>query len=256
MIMELKALIVDDEERGISVLSQLISKYCTGISVEGTASDIANAEALLKKNKPDVLFLDIEMPGGDCFQLLEKYNDISFDVIFVTAYQEYAIKAIKFSALDYLLKPVKIEDLQAAVEKVKKRKRDGNDNRERYDHFRSVMNEPNPFKKIILSTMEGFYPVRVDEIIYCRADDSYTHFYLVGHKHYVVSKSLKEFEEMFVHLNFFRIHKSYLINLNHIERINKADGVTVVMSSNDELPVSFRKKDEFIGMIRGAANGS
>lgn len=251
--MEIRALIVDDEVRGISVLEQMIEKYCEGVCVEGTATNITDAEKLLKRQAPDVLFLDIEMPGGDSFQLLEKFEKISFQVVFVTAYHEYAIKAIKFSALDYLLKPVKIADLQAALEKVRKRMHNNADHRDQFDHFRSMINEPNPFKKIILSTMDGFFPVRVEEIIYCRADDSYTHFYLAGNKHNVVSKGLKEFEEMFANYNFFRIHKSYLINLNHIERINKADGVTVVMSNSDELPVSFRKKDEFIGVIKRPA---
>ena len=251
--MEIKALIVDDEERGISALKQLIEKYCADVYVEGTATNVADAEKLIRKRSPDILFLDIEMPGSNGFKLLEKFENISFQTIFVTAYQEYAIKAIKFSALDYLLKPVKIADLRAALEKVRKRHIDGDSSHEQYQHFKHLMADPNPFQKVMLSTMDGYIPIRFEEIIYCKADDSYTHFYLTGQKQYIASKNLKEFEEMFAPYHFCRIHKSYLINLNHIVKINKSDGVTVVMSNNEELPVSFRKKDEFIGIIKNLA---
>jgi len=246
--MEIKALIVDDEERGIVALKQLIEKYCEDIVVEGTAMNVADAEKLIIKTQPDVVFLDIEMPGGNGFQLLEKFEEISFDIIFVTAYHEYALKAIKFAALDYLLKPVKIAELQTAVARLKKKHADGMNDKEKYSFFKNMVNDPNPFKKIILSTMDGYFPIRFEEVIYCKADDSYTHFYLSGNKHYVVSRNLKEFEEMLTPYHFYRIHKSYLVNLNHIERISKADGATVIMSNQDELPVSIRKKEEFIGV--------
>jgi two-component system, LytTR family, response regulator len=251
--MSIKALIIDDEERGIVALAQLVEKYCKDVIVEGTAMNVADAETLIKSRLPDVVFLDIEMPGGNGFQLLEKFEEVNFEIIFVTAYHEYAIKAIRFSALDYLLKPVKITDLQSAIERIRKRRGNGSGDSEKYRFFKSIINEPNPFKKIILSTMDGYFPIRFEEIIYCRADDSYTHFYLSGNKHHVVSRHLKEFEEMLVPHHFYRIHKSYLVNLNHIERIGKADGFTVFMSNNDELPVSFRKKEEFISLIKKLA---
>jgi two-component system LytT family response regulator len=251
--MDITALIVDDEERGIIALQQLIERYCKEVKVEGIATNIADAETLVKSKTPDVVFLDIEMPGGTGFHLLERFEEIKFEIIFVTAYQEYAVKAIKCSALDYLLKPVKIGELQSAVDRVRKRLSEGINEAGKYHFFKTIINQPNPFKKIILSTLEGYYPVGFEDIIYCKADDSYTHFYLSGNKRYVVSKHLKEFDDMLTSYHFYRIHKSYLVNLNHIERISKADGFSVVMSNGDDLPVSFRKKDEFISIIKSLA---
>lgn len=249
--MKIRVIIVDDEERGIIALHELINNYCTDVQVVGTAANITDAESLIKEKEPDLVFLDIEIPGTNGFQLLEKFNEINFEVIFVTAYQEYAIKAIKFSALDYLLKPVRISELQSAIEKIKKKHHSQTENNtDKYHFFKTMINETNPFKKIILSTMEGYYPVKIEDIIYCKADDSYTHFYLQAGKHYIVSKQLKDFDDILVPHNFFRIHKSYLININHIEKVTKTDGIGVIMSNHEELPVSFRKKDEFIEKIK------
>ncbi len=249
--MKIRVIIVDDEERGIIALRELINNYCTDVQIVGTATNIADAESLIKEKEPDLVFLDIEIPGSNGFQLLEKFNEINFEVIFVTAYQEYAIKAIKFSALDYLLKPVRISELQSAIEKIKKKHHSQTENNTgKYHFFKTMINEANPFKKIILSTMEGYYPVKIEDIIYCKADDSYTHFYLQAGKHYIVSKQLKDFDDILQPHNFFRIHKSYLININHIEKVTKTDGIGVIMSNHEELPVSFRKKDEFIEKIK------
>ncbi len=246
--MNIKAIIVDDEERGISALQKLIENYCKEVKVEATASDITDAEMKIRAINPDIVFLDIEMPGGSGFELLEKFDEINFNIVFVTAYQEHAIRAIRFSALDYLLKPVKIDDLRQAVERVKMKHAEKNN--EKYRFLKNTLSQANPFNRIILTTMEGYYPVKIEEIIYCKADDSYTHFYLPDGKHHIVSKQLKEYEDLLEHHNFFRIHKSFLINLNHIEKILKTDGTSVVMSNKDELPVSLRKKDEFIFKLR------
>ncbi|MBS1688060.1 MAG: response regulator transcription factor [Bacteroidetes bacterium] len=244
--METKVIIVDDEKRGITALQKLLEKYCTNISVAATADNIDNAEIAIRKFPPDLVFLDIEMPDGSGFNLLERFDSIDFHVIFVTAFQEYAIKAIKFSAFDYLLKPVKISELQETV-----RRAQTNINKKQSNALQSVITTANPFNKLMLATMEGYYLVKPEEVLYCKADDSYTHFYLQNGKHYIVSKPLKEFEQVLIPYNFFRIHKSFLVNMNHIELVNKLDGgITVVMNSKDQLPVSFRKKDEFIEKLR------
>jgi len=246
--MEIKVIIIDDERRGITALQKLLEKYCEHITVIATADNISEGEKIIRNLQPHVVFLDIEMPGGDGFKLLEAFEKIDFEVIFVTAFQEYAIKAIKFLASDYLLKPVKISELQETIRKVR-----GNlVKRQPKQITRSSSdNNSNSFNKLILTTLEGYYPVSLEEITYCRADDSYTHFYMQNGKHYIVSRQLKEFEQTLSAYNFFRIHKSFLVNMNHIELINKADGgITVVMNNKDELPVSFRKKDEFIGKLK------
>jgi len=246
--MKIKAAIVEDEIRGANALRQLLETYCEDVSVSGVAYNVSEGRALIDKTNPDLVFLDIEMPGGSGFDLLQTMTEVNFSVIFVTAYQEYALKAIKFSALDYLLKPVKVSELQDTIEKVKKIYAPRNN--ERYHLLNEVIDQVNPFNKMILSTMEGFYPVKLEDILYCKADDSYTHFYLKDGKHHIVSKQLKEFEEMLVTHNFFRIHKSYLINLNHVEIVNRINGFTVVMTNNEQLPIAFRKKDEFIDRLK------
>src|ERR1044071_2569839 len=194
-MMHINAIIIDDEERGIIALKQMIRKCCKEVEIVGEATNIQDAESLIRRVKPEVVFLDIEMPGGNGFQLLEQFNDIDFDTIFVTAYQEYAVKAIKFSALDYLLKPVKAEELQAAIGRIinNKIKRSV----EQYELLKNAFAPDKSLTRIILSTTEGYYPVKIDNIIYCKADDSYTHFYLQNNKHYIVSKNLREYEELF-----------------------------------------------------------
>ncbi|MGN6567188.1 MAG: LytR/AlgR family response regulator transcription factor [Flavipsychrobacter sp.] len=243
--METKVIIVDDEKRGITALHKLLDNYCEHISVVATADNIDTAEIAIRKFHPDIVFLDIEMPDGDGFNLLERFDSIDFAVIFVTAFQEYAIKAIKISAFDYLLKPVKISELQETVRRAQI------NIPEKQMVSQSIVANPNCFNKLMLATMEGYYLVKLEEILYCKANDSYTHFYMQNGKHYVVSKPLKEFEESLAPYNFFRIHKSFLVNMNHIELVNKLDGgITVVMNSKEQLPVSFRKKDEFIEKLR------
>jgi two-component system LytT family response regulator len=246
--METRVIIVDDEERSIIALQQLFEKYCSGVIVEGTATNITDAVKIIKKTQPHAVFLDIEMQGGNGFKLLEQFEEPDFETVFITAYQEYAIKAIKFAALDYLLKPVKISELRSCIENIKKKQIGLH--KEKYAVLKDTINHINAFNKIILSTLEGFYPVKIEEIIYCKADDSYTHFFLQNGKRYTVSRQLKDYEEMLTNNSFFRIHKSFLINLNHVNKVNKADGASVVMSNNDILPLAFRKKDEFFEKLR------
>ena len=246
--MKIKAAIIEDEIRGAEALKTLLETYCEDVTVAGIAHNITDGKALIDETEPDVVFLDIEMPGGSGFDLLQPMKEVNFSIIFVTAYEEYAVKAIKFSAMDYLLKPVMIPDLRETVEKAKKIQ--AVKNMERLHLLHDVIDRANPFNKMILTTMEGFYPVKLEHILYCKADDSYTHFYLQDGKHHLVSKQLKEFEEMLVSHNFFRIHKSYLINLNHVEIVNRINGFTVVMTNKDHLPIASRKKDEFIDRLK------
>jgi two-component system, LytTR family, response regulator len=245
------AIIIDDEERGINALQQLILKYCSGLNVAAVAMNIHDGADLINEHKPDVVFLDIEMPGGNGFQLLEKFDKINFEIIFVTAYNDYAIKALRFSALDYLLKPVKIEELQNAVERLKNKQ---SFNQNKIQHLKSSLADGNPFNKIVLSTTGGYCFVKIADIIYCEADENYTHFYLKDNIKHTASKPLKEYEELFERHNFYRTHKSYLVNLNQIEFVNKDSWV--IMSNRKEVPISFRKRAEFFQLIKDVDTGS
>ncbi len=178
-------------------------------------------------------------------------------IIFSNKQDDYIqITAFNSGADDFIVTPIKPILLEARISTLKKRllsktaeiipEKDS----DKYQFLKNTLTQANPFNRIILTTMEGYYPVKIEEIIYCKADDSYTHFFLPDGKHHIVSKQLKEYEDLLEHHNFFRIHKSFLINLNHIEKILKADGTSVVMSNKDELPVSLRKKDEFIFKLR------
>jgi len=244
----LKALIVDDEERGVIALKRLLEGYCSDIEVCGTANSVSEAVSLIKELKPDVVFLDIEMPEQNGFQLLDNFDTIDFEIIFITAYHEYAIRAIRYSALDYLLKPVKISELQEAVERL--RQKHGL-NGKRYQHLKTQLADENGLQRFIISSMQGYQFVNISDVVYCKADDSYTHIFLKNGEKHTVSKTLKEYEELFDQHKFFRIHKSYLINLQLVNRVNKTNGVTALMSTGEELPVSFRRRDEFYEVIKG-----
>ncbi|MCX6351338.1 MAG: LytTR family DNA-binding domain-containing protein [Bacteroidetes bacterium] len=244
----LNVIIVDDEINGREVLTAMLNEYCKGVEVIGTAASVAEATNLIKEKKPDAVFLDIEMPGGNGFDLLDSFEKIDFDIIFVTAYQQYAIKAIKFSALDYLLKPVLIDDLIVAVEKLKAKNPETAE-RDRYANLRNGIALGNPFNKIILNTFEGFHFVKSEDIIYCKAEDNYTQFTTTTDT-LLISKPLKEYDELFEGMNFYRIHKSFLINLNHIKSVTRIESCNVIMDNGDELPVSQRRKDEFLQAIK------
>jgi two-component system, LytTR family, response regulator len=245
----INAIIVDDEERGIVALQKLIERYCEGINIAGVARNIETAAELIRNLKPYVVFLDIEMPGGNGFALLDMFEKIDFEIIFVTAFHEYAVKAIRFAALDYLLKPVKIEELQAAVKSLEKKK-GKESNAAGYSLLQQSMNSINAFNKIILNTSSNYFFVNLEDILYCKAEDNYTWFIMKNNDKHMISKQLKEYEELFGDHNFFRIHKSYLINMNQVIKVNKKEGASVVMANKDELPVSFRKKDHFFDLLK------
>lgn len=244
----LKSIIVDDEERGIDALGELIRTYCPGLQVAATATDIDAAATLIRQHRPDILFLDIAMPGGNGFQLLERLEQIDFGVVFVTAYHEYAVRALRFSALDYLLKPVSVDELQQAVQRFRNRHEQVGNSR-RYAYLKETLAEGNPFHKIVLSTTTGYYFVKIADIVYCEADENYTHFFMDDGARHTASRPLKEFEELLERQYFFRIHKSYLINLNQVSFVNK--DAWVVMSNRKELPVSSRKRTEFFSLLKG-----
>jgi two-component system LytT family response regulator len=243
---KLEAIIIDDEEASRNVLKSYLSTYCKNISLLGEASDIVEGEQLIKEHNPQVVFLDIEMPFGNGFDLLDKLESIDFEVVFITAYSNYAIKALNLSASYYLLKPIDIDELISAVFKVEEtfqsRTRLFN-TQVLADNLKAITNKD---QKIVFPQMDGFDVVKISEIIRAEASDNYTVFYLVNGEKYILSKTLKYYEDMLVDLGFFRSHKSHLINIMHVVKYLKGKTGQVIMSDNSIALVSSVVKKEFI----------
>lgn len=240
----LKAIIIDDEEDGRLILQSLLQMYCPKVNILALCSSSENGLEAIENHKPDVVFLDIEMPIMNGFSMLEKITNIDFDVIFVTAYNQYAIKAIKFSALDYLLKPVDKDELIFVIDRLLQKKQNSKEKLSLF--FKQNGKDSEEFLQIILPVRDGYVFVNLDEIIRCEANGNYTNvFFLNGEKH-VVSKTLKEFDTNLSGHNFSRIHKSHLINLKFIKKYTKGEGGTVLLIDNTELEVSRRLKENFL----------
>ena len=241
-------IIVDDELKSRESLKILLEDFCTNVTVKALCESVEDAMDAIQKHKPDVVFLDIQLQRETGFDLLTKVPQINFEVIFTTAYSEYAIKAFKFSAIDYLLKPIDIEELKRAVAKVEKRKDDTITSRlkELMNNLKSNSSEN---YKLALPTSDGLVFIKMLDIIYCEASSNYTDITLADGKKYVVSRTLKEYEDLLEGYNFYRIHNSYLINLNAIKKYVRGDGGYVIMSDDKSLDVSKRKKDGFLSRI-------
>ncbi len=239
----LRAVIVEDEKRSRETLSGLLKLYCKNLTVVGEAENVREGLEVIKQQNPDVVFLDIQMPDGSGFKLLEQIKQISFDVIFTTAYDQFAIKAIRFSALDYLLKPILPNDLVNAVNKAEKNKQVQKSNSNIKVLLENINRPPAESPKIILSTSEKINVIKVDEIIRCESDNYYTMFYFTDGKRLLVSKTLKEQEELLSEHNFIRPHKSHLINVKYIKSYLKTDGGVILMENGSKIPVSRRKKE-------------
>ena len=246
----LRSIIIDDEKRGRETLSNLLKENCPNVEIVATAGSKDEGIAAINKHKPDFIFLDVEMPGGSGFKLLKELGDTKPDIIFVTAFDHYAIKAIKFSALDYILKPINIDELIKAVEKVQEKQRDGL--QEQLEMLLSnVSITSNYLRNIALPTLEGLELVEIDKILYCEADANYTTLHLLDGVKVLVTRILKEFEELLAESNFVRIHHSYLINLGHLKKYVKGKGGSVIMKDGTELIVSVRKKEVLINKLGG-----
>lgn len=245
----LHALIIDDEPRGSQSLQKMIQHHCKDIEVLGIAHSGEDGIKMIAEFKPDLIFLDVQMPYMNGFEMLEKMSVIDFDVIFTTAYDNYALKAFRFSAIDYLLKPIDIDELQQAVEKV--RQKQGNTKEGGYRNIEQLIHsiKSQTFNKVALPTSEGIIFLNIADIIRLEADSNYTRFFTIKRSQIIVSKTLGEYEEMLAESHFFRVHNRHLVNLRHIERYMKGDGGSVIMSDNSEVEVARRKKEEFLKRI-------
>lgn len=248
--MRTKALIVDDEESARKALSNMLEYYCKEVEVVGMAANITEAQSLIKELEPGVVFLDIQMPGGNGFDLLKKYRQIPFKVIFVTAFDQFALRALKLSAIDYLLKPLSPRDLIKAVEKLGQQV----EVEERFDEQLSAVEEnmqaERQQKKIILNTSNNMYVLRVEDVLRCEADENYTRIIDLKGKAILVAKTLKEFDSMLSPLGFCRIHQSHLINLNHVLTYEKGSGGMVMLVNKERIPVSGRRKEFFLSALQ------
>jgi len=240
---KLKAILIDDEEGARITLSALLTEYCPQIEMVGTCSNVPEGVLAINKHNPDVVFLDIEMPEYNGFELLDFFKEIQFEIIFVTAYSQYAIKAFEVSAIDYLLKPVEIDALIAAVEKVAEKSHQSNI-MQRLDLMKSTYNGE-AIRKIALPMNDGLLFVDINDIILFEADRAYTHVFIQNGSKITVSKPMRTFEEILSQRNtIFRPHRSYLINLNYMKKYNRGESI-IVMENGMNVVVSREKKNEF-----------
>lgn len=233
--------IVDDEQQNISILTKLLARYCPEVKLIGEASSSRAAIELLGQLPPQLVFLDVEMPDMDAFELLAQLKPVNFELVLVTAYDKYALKAFAHNALHYLLKPIDIDDLRLAVQKASARIMEKN---------LAQRIEVNQLKKIALPTLGGLAFYAIDDIVCCSARNTYTLFEFVSDKDLLVTGTLKEFEDMLPASIFCRVHNSHLINMNHVRQYIKGKGGQVKMVNGKLIEVSLRKRDEFLSRLR------
>ncbi|MBL7732164.1 MAG: response regulator transcription factor [Chitinophagaceae bacterium] len=245
----MNAIIIDDETYGSATLEKMLQQHAPGIQVIAKAASAAEGRQAILKHQPDLVFLDIEMPGGSGFDLLAGFETPSFQVIFVTGYDRYALQAIKCCAVDYLLKPVEPAELNRALDKLNRNTQ--NATLERLQHLVDFMAKPsNKSNKICVPTPNGMELIPASDICYCEASREYTLLHTTNNGVITSSYNIGEFESMLENFGFFRIHNSYIINHDKVLRYLKGEGGTVIMSNKTELPVSRRRKPEFLEWLK------
>ncbi len=241
----LKTVIVDDEPDAVSFIGTIIREYCPTLEVTGTANDAMEGINVIRDKNPDLVLLDVEMPHGSGFDLLSQFPDKNFDVIFITAFNHYAIKAIKFSAVDYILKPININEFIQAIEKVAEKRSSPAAQVRNFDALFENLNMAVP-ARLAIPTSDGMEYLNTRDIIRIEADRSYSWFHLTGKRKILVSKNLKEYQDLLNDRNFFRSHNSHLINLDHVKRYIRADGGSIEMADGSMIPISRTKRDLFL----------
>lgn len=245
----IRSIIIDDEHYGRLALKLALEKCCPDVEIIAICEGPEQGLKTIKSLQPDLVFLDVQMPNMTGFDLLQQLGPINFEVIFVTSHDQYAIKAIKFSALDYLLKPVDEDDLMQAVNKAKEHmQQTGSAYR-----YQSVLNNihyrSGKIDKLAVPTLEGIDFYKTDDIIYCQADGNYTALFLTNHQKKLISKNLKDFENLLTGSGFCRVHNSFLINMQHIQKYIKGEGGYVVLTDEHHVDISRRRKESFLGML-------
>ncbi len=245
----ISAIIVDDEEKNVWVLNKIIESYCDNVEVLGTAQNIVEAKKLIDELKPQLVFLDIEMPNGSGFELLSAMDNIDFEIIFVTAYNQYAIDAFKYASIDYLLKPININQLKLAIQKTEQRITE----KQAVINYKALLLELNnndlQQQRILLIGSDEKSFVKINEILYCLAKRSYTVVYITNNRKFISSKNLRHFEETLPESIFCRIHHGSLVNKHHVQSISKGLGGSVRMTDGKELEIAVRRRAAFLKML-------
>jgi two-component system, LytTR family, response regulator len=244
----LRAIIIDDIEAIRTKNVALIEAHCPDVKIIAQADNVANGISAIKQYLPDLVFLDIDMPDGTGFELLQRLMPVNFKVIFVTAFEDFAIKAFRFSAIDYLLKPIDPPDLVEAVRKANEALHKETLELKFGALFTNIERSSN-IKKLILKTSEKMYSVNVQDIVNCESDKNYTTFYFINSPKLVVSTTLKEYETLLLPLGFFRAHQSHLINMLYFDHFIKADGGAIMMKNKMKIPLASRKKEAFMALL-------
>jgi len=244
----IRTIIIEDEPKARSSLEMLLETWCPAVSVIGFAVSVKEGIQIIEELNPDLVFLDIKLKDSNGFEILKHFHACNFKIIFTTAFEEYAIKAFKLSALDYLLKPIDADELQEAVQKaIQVFSRENLTSQVK--SFLENYDSGQKGKTLVLKTTDNIHLVKTEKIIYCESDNNYTRFYLQNKQKILVSKTLKEYEEILEPFHFLRIHQSYLINMSFLEQINKREN-QVVLADGIKLPVSTRKKEFLFSMLR------
>jgi two-component system, LytTR family, response regulator len=249
MTQKLKTVVIDDEPDAVGFISTIIGEYCPELEVVATAGNIIAGETEINLKKPDLVFLDVEMPNGTGFDLLARFPEKDFEVVFITAFNHYAIKAIKFSAVDYILKPININDFIEAVKRVihkrKERSTQGS------EALKALMENirTSPPSRLAIPTSDGMEYLNPRDVIRIESDRSYSWFYIAGNRKVLVSRHLKEFQELLGDRNFFRPHNSHLINLKYVKKFIRKDGGYIEMHDGSHIPISRGRKDLFLAQM-------
>lgn len=244
----LHAILIDDEENSLSALKEKLQAHCPQVNITALCNSAANGMDAINSLHPDLVFLDIEMPVTNGFVMLQQLQYKNFELIFTTAYDHYAIKAIRYSALDYLVKPIEIDELKAAVAKAEEKRSHSYPNPQIELLLEQLVSKKRSYTRIAIPSTEGLQFLKVEDIIYLEANTNYTHIFC-GSKKYIVSRTMKDFEELLPPGIFLRIHNSYIINKNFVEKYIRGEGGQVMLSNGVTLDVSKRKKSEFLKAI-------
>lgn len=241
----IKAVLIEDEKNSRLVLKSILQAECPNVQILGEAGTVEEGRTLIETRNPDLVFLDVQMPDGTGFDVIAAFPDPKFKVIFVTAYSQYAIKAFKYSAIDYVLKPIERSELVAAVNKIEEI-----ESKDQYsEKVNTLVQNRKSFERIALTTTEGIIFAKVKEIIRCEAESNYTTLFLDDGRKLVVSKTLKDMDEMLSSSGFYRVHKSHLVNLEHVDQFINAEGGYVQMADKSKVEVARRRKEEFLDIL-------